>query len=75
MTRAKQELFLTLAQTRYLHGDLQQNPISRFVSDIPQELIQYSEQNSGQNPREWLDDYLLGLGKDTDDEKTIQLLD
>jgi DNA helicase-2/ATP-dependent DNA helicase PcrA len=38
ITRAKQELFLTFAASRTVFGSTQRNPISRFVSEIPQSL-------------------------------------
>ena len=39
ITRAKEELTLTSARTRMLRGEVQYNPISRFVSEIPEELL------------------------------------
>ncbi|MGN0072495.1 MAG: ATP-dependent helicase [Coriobacteriales bacterium] len=39
ITRARKQLFLTHAQTRRLFGQPQANPRSRFVSEIPKELI------------------------------------
>lgn len=40
MTRAKHELFLSFATTRLYFGQRNSNPISRFVSEIPQHLFQ-----------------------------------
>ncbi len=45
ITRAKQKLTLCAAQSRMLHGNQQFNKISRFVKEIPAELI------SGQMPK------------------------
>ena len=42
ITRARKKLFLTHAQTRRLFGQPQANSRSRFVSEMPKELI-YSE--------------------------------
>ena len=39
ITRAKQELTLTCAKSRMIRGETQYNPISRFVREIPQELL------------------------------------
>ena len=38
ITRARERLFLTCAQTRQLFGETQANPVSRFVTEIPAEL-------------------------------------
>ena len=39
LTRAKEQLYLTYAETRVYFGGSQNNPVSRFVTDIPEELI------------------------------------
>jgi DNA helicase II / ATP-dependent DNA helicase PcrA len=39
ITRARRRLFLTLAQTRMLHGQTRYNIPSRFVDEIPENLI------------------------------------
>lgn len=39
ITRAKQELFLTHAKSRMQHGITQYNPPSRFLKEIPAELV------------------------------------
>ncbi|HUC20594.1 MAG TPA: 3'-5' exonuclease, partial [Candidatus Polarisedimenticolaceae bacterium] len=38
MTRAKQELYLLHAQSRLLYGQIQHNPPSRFLLDVPVEV-------------------------------------
>ncbi|UOY91607.1 DNA helicase PcrA [Ectobacillus sp. JY-23] len=40
VTRAEQELYITNAQMRTLYGRTSMNPESRFIAEIPQELIQ-----------------------------------
>jgi DNA helicase II / ATP-dependent DNA helicase PcrA len=40
ITRAEEELFLTSAQMRTLFGNIHVNPISRFIGEIPEELIE-----------------------------------
>lgn len=40
ITRAEKELFLTNAQMRTLYGRTNMNPESRFISEIPTELIE-----------------------------------
>ncbi len=39
ITRAKEELFLSYAGSRMLFGNVQRNPVSRFVSEIPMNLF------------------------------------
>jgi DNA helicase-2/ATP-dependent DNA helicase PcrA len=38
ITRAKEELYLAYAGSRMLYGNVQRNPISRFISEIPMSL-------------------------------------
>lgn len=40
ITRAEQELFITNAQMRTLYGRTNMNPVSRFISEIPSELLE-----------------------------------
>src|SRR5690625_7356244 len=40
ITRAEQELYLTHAKMRTLYGRTNMNPVSRFISEIPQDLIE-----------------------------------
>lgn len=42
ITRAKELLYLSYANTRYRFGQLHQNDPSRFLEEIPQDNIQYS---------------------------------
>ena len=39
-TRARRRLFLSLAQTRSLFGELRSNPPSRFLGNVPQSLFE-----------------------------------
>ena len=39
ITRAKEDLTLTCARSRMLRGETQYNPVSRFVREIPKELL------------------------------------
>lgn len=44
ITRAEKQLFLTNAKMRTLYGRTNMNPISRFINEIPDELIDGIEQ-------------------------------
>ncbi len=39
MTRAKEKLYLTFARTREIYGQMQSNPQSRFIEDIPKKNL------------------------------------
>lgn len=39
ITRARERLFLTSARQRMMHGNTQYNPISRFIKEIPEDVI------------------------------------
>ena len=43
ITRAMEELTLTYARTRMVRGETQYNPVSRFVREIPEELLDGAE--------------------------------
>ena len=45
ITRAMQELYLTYAETRRLHGQDSYNRPSRFLLEVPQDLIQEVRMN------------------------------
>ncbi len=38
ITRAKEKIYLTSARSRLLYGNIQSNPSSRFIDDIPDDL-------------------------------------
>ena len=40
MTRAKEKLYFSYAETRYLHGTEKYNVPSRFIAEVPPELIE-----------------------------------
>ena len=42
ITRAKQDLTITYSRTRMNRGEMQHNPVSRFIREIPQELFDNS---------------------------------
>ncbi|MUV38599.1 DNA helicase [Lentibacillus sp. JNUCC-1] len=44
ITRAEQELYMTNAKMRTLYGRTNMNPISRFISEIPEHLIEGIEE-------------------------------
>ncbi|MCD7954357.1 MAG: UvrD-helicase domain-containing protein [Lachnospiraceae bacterium] len=45
ITRAKNELFLTASRSRMLHGEVRYNHVSRFVEDIPPELLKVDKKS------------------------------
>ena len=47
ITRAMQELTLTAAKQRMVHGNIQYNEISRFVREIPAETLDWREESFG----------------------------
>ncbi|MCL4495025.1 MAG: UvrD-helicase domain-containing protein [Firmicutes bacterium] len=40
ITRAQEELYVSYAKTRTMLGRTQQNPVSRFLSEIPEQLLE-----------------------------------
>ena len=52
ITRAKSSLIITHAQTRRFYGSTQNNLISRFVSDIPENLLIHLNWEGGVNQKE-----------------------
>lgn len=46
ITRAKEKLYLSHAKTRMLYGNTSHNPISRFVEEIPEELLDVGRRGS-----------------------------
>lgn len=50
MTRAQEKLILTHAQKRFLFGEMQQNPPSRFLSDIEAALKEYTKMQGAKKP-------------------------
>jgi DNA helicase-2/ATP-dependent DNA helicase PcrA len=49
ITRARERIYMTLAQSRMLFGRIQKNPPSRFLMDIPEHLVtSFQKISSGQ---------------------------
>lgn len=46
MTRAKQKLFLTFARRRIFFGQRQSNVLSRFIMELPEDVIERNMQNA-----------------------------
>ena len=47
LTRAKEKVFLSFATRRLHFGSIQANPPSRFLSEIPENLIEVREDEDG----------------------------
>jgi DNA helicase-2/ATP-dependent DNA helicase PcrA len=47
ITRAKQKLYLSLAMTRSLYGESDSTMPSRYLQEIPQQLIEWRESGAG----------------------------
>jgi DNA helicase II / ATP-dependent DNA helicase PcrA len=43
-TRARRRLYVSLAQQRTLYGELKQNAPSRFLSEVPKELVEFPQE-------------------------------
>ena len=46
LTRAKEQIFIMHTKSRLLYGQTQYNPVSRFVSEIPEELVVKEEESA-----------------------------
>ncbi len=46
LTRAKEQIYIMHTKSRLLYGQTQYNPISRFVSEIPEEYVQKENTDS-----------------------------
>lgn len=49
ITRAKENLFLTYSKQRTIFGSTSYNPVSRFLTEIPEELLEGHEEAFGNN--------------------------
>lgn len=68
ITRAMNDLTLTCARSRMIRGETQYNPVSRFVREIPEELLdnKLAEPKRARQDRDILAD-IIGFGvKDTE---------
>ncbi|MFP3360666.1 3'-5' exonuclease, partial [Planococcus sp. SIMBA_143] len=50
ITRAEEELFLTNSRLRTLYGKTNANPVSRFIGEIPEELLEKQGQEKLATP-------------------------
>lgn len=50
ITRAREELFLTNAESRMIFGSTSRNKASRFLAEIPEELVERSRSRSWKKP-------------------------
>ena len=55
ITRARKNLTITAARARMIHGELQYNRVSRFVEEIPRELVEEQSAKQKKQPA-FLDD-------------------
>lgn len=69
ITRAKDDLTLTCSRTRMLRGEVQYNPMSRFLAEIPEELFdqearadRHEEDHPFGGDRLFMDDHPFGGG-------------
>ena len=72
ITRAKRFLFLTCAKRRTIFGSTSYNPISRFVKEIPEELLEGHEEAFSTKRDNFEDSgykWEYGFGKNTPDSK------
>ena len=46
ITRAKEKLFLSAARQRMMHGSTNYNPVSRFIKEIPEDVIKMNGNGS-----------------------------
>lgn len=53
ITRAMKQLYLTAARQRMVRGEIHYNRISRFIDDIPKELLQAEEHMKEKKERTW----------------------
>ncbi len=49
ITRAQQELYISSAKQRMMHGETQMNKVSRFVHEMPKEDVEITNQATGYN--------------------------
>ena len=70
ITRAKEDLTITCAKQRMLRGEVQYNAISRFVKEIPSELLD----NAVPSPRRRMEDFESALPFQTSDSRPKAVL-
>lgn len=47
MTRAREQLYMSCSSSRLLFGGIQRNPMSRFIGEIPKDVIEYHDDTKG----------------------------
>lgn len=57
ITRAMEELTLTYAKSRMVHGELRYNAVSRFIKEMPALLLDNKVPSEGRSRSEYTDDY------------------
>ena len=62
ITRAKKRVYLVRARRRHLFGSLQANPPSRFLREIPEELIEIVPSSQFSVPSQTKKNHSLGTG-------------
>ena len=67
ITRAKKELTLTCARARMIRGQMQYNAVSRFVNEIPKDLLDQAP------PKKIMPDFLYDDGESIDDDDDIDI--
>ena len=55
LTRAKEKAWLISAETRMIFGSTQMNAPSRFISEIPEHLVETEERKKGRDKSEYAD--------------------
>ena len=67
ITRAKKELTLTCARARMVRGQVQYNPVSRFVNEIPANLLDQAPAKKA------MPEFLYDGGESIDDDDDIDI--
>ena len=47
LTRAKEQIYIMHTKSRLLYGQTQYNPVSRFVSEIPEQYVEKEDKSAG----------------------------
>jgi DNA helicase-2/ATP-dependent DNA helicase PcrA len=69
ITRARERLYLLNAWSRSLWGGVSYNPASRFLSEIPGELLSMTENESPRSTRTEVDPSLFRVGQEVDHDR------
>ena len=65
LTRARERLYVTRAESRSMWGQHQFNPASQFLAEIPAELIEWEREGKGSPSTSRFGGGLAGFGQDT----------